>query len=150
MEISRQRIKAEKMGASYATCPVCEGYGLIKNVEPAGLAALRKLQARCLRTDSGKVHLRVPPEIAHWILNHKREDLSGLERRHGIRVLVEPKGSLLRHESEFEFFPREKVEVPPALVAGGRPAPPTPPQLAGKEEPQPPPPADARGPRPAL
>ncbi len=136
LEISRQRIKAEKMGASYATCPVCEGYGLIKNVEPAGLAALRKLQARCLRNDFGRVHMRVPPEIAHWILNHKREDLSGLERRHAIRVFVEPKGSLLRHESEFEFFPREKVEVPPALVAGDRPAPPTPPDLADMESPQ--------------
>ena len=61
MEIARQRIKSEKMGASYATCPVCEGYGLIKNIEPAGLAALRKLQTRCLRTDFGKVHMRVPP-----------------------------------------------------------------------------------------
>jgi len=140
LEISRQRIKAEKMGASYATCPVCEGYGLIKNVEPAGLAALRKLQTRCLRNDFGKVHLRVPPEIAHWILNHKRDDLSGLERRHSIRVLVEPKGSLLRHESEFEFFPRDKVEIPPALVAGDRPAPPTPPDLVDMEGPPPAPP----------
>ena len=26
LEIARQRIKSEKMGASYATCPVCEGY----------------------------------------------------------------------------------------------------------------------------
>ena len=136
LEISRQRIKAEKMGASYATCPVCEGYGLIKNIEPAGLAALRKLQARCLRNDFGKVHMRVPPEIAHWILNHKRDDLSGMEKRHAIRVLVEPKGSLLRHESEFEFFPREKVEVPPALVTGDRPAPPTPPDLVDMEAPQ--------------
>ncbi len=140
LEISRQRIKAEKMGASYATCPVCEGYGLIKNVEPAGLAALRKLQTRCLRNDFGKVHLRVPPEIAHWILNHKRDDLSGLERRHSVRVLVEPKGSLLRHESEFEFFPRDKVEIPPALVAGDRPAPPTPPDLVDMEGPSPAPP----------
>ena len=140
LEISRQRIKAEKMGASYATCPVCEGYGLIKNVEPAGLAALRKLQTRCLRNDFGKVHMRVPPEIAHWILNHKRDDLSGLERRHSMRVLVEPKGSLLRHESEFEFFPREKVEIPPALVAGDRPAPPTPPDLVDMEGPPPAPP----------
>ena len=144
LEISRQRIKAEKMGASYATCPACEGYGLIKNVEPAGLAALRKLQTRCLRNDFGKVHLRVPPEIAHWILNHKREDLGGLERRHSIRVLVEPKPSLLRHESEFEFFPREKVEVPPALITGDRPAPPAPPDLADMEIPQAaPPPAVA-------
>jgi ribonuclease E len=137
LEISRQRIKAEKMGASYTTCPVCEGYGLIKNVEPAGLAALRKLQTRCLRNDFGKVHMRVPPEIAHWILNHKRDDLTGLERRHSVRVLVEPKGSLLRHESEFEFFPREKVEIPPALVAGDRPAPPTPPDLVDMEGPSP-------------
>ena len=135
LEISRQRIKAEKMGASYATCPVCEGYGLIKNIEPAGLAALRKLQARCLRSDFGKVQMRVPPDIAHWILNHKREDLSGLERRHAIRVFVEPKPSLLRHESEFEFFPRERVEVPPALVTGDRPAPPTPPDLVDMELP---------------
>ena len=135
LEISRQRIKAEKMGASYATCPVCEGYGLIKNIEPAGLAALRKLQARCLRSDFGKVQMRVPPDIAHWILNHKREDLSGLERRHAIRVFVEPKPSLLRHESEFEFFPRERVEVPPALVTGDRPAPPTPPDLNDMELP---------------
>ncbi len=144
LEISRQRIKAEKMGASYATCPMCEGYGLIKNVEPAGLAALRKLQARCLRNDFGKISMRVPPEIAHWILNHKRDDLSGLERRHGVRVVVEPKGSLLRHESEFEFFPRERVEVPPALVAGDRPAPPAPPDLTEMESASPvPPPAAA-------
>jgi ribonuclease E len=139
MEIARQRIKSEKMGASYATCPVCEGYGLIKNIEPAGLAALRKLQTRCLRNDFGKVHMRVPPEIAHWILNHKREDLSSLERRHGIKIILEPKGSLLRHESEFEFFPRERVEVPPALVAGDRPAPPAPPDLVELEEPEAPP-----------
>jgi ribonuclease E len=133
LEIARQRIKGEKMGASYATCPVCEGYGLIKNVEPAGLAALRKLQTRCLRNDFGKVHMRLPPEIAHWILNHKREDLSSLERRYQVRILVEPKGSLLRHESEFEFFPREKVEVPPALVTGDRPVPPAPPDLVDLE-----------------
>ena len=141
MEISRQRIKGEKMGASYATCPVCEGYGLIKNVEPAGLAALRKLQTRCIKNDFGKVSMRVPPEIAHWILNHKRDDLVGLERRHQIRIVVEPKGSLLRHESEFEFFPRERVEVPPALVAGDRPAPPAPPDLVDLEEPEVPAPA---------
>jgi ribonuclease E len=139
MEISRQRIKGEKMGASYATCPVCEGYGLIKNVEPAGLAALRKLQTRCLRNDFGKVHMRVPPEIAHWVLNHKREEIVALERRHLIKIVIEPKGSLLRHESEYEFFPRERVEVPPALVTGDRPAPAVPPNLSELEEPEAPP-----------
>lgn len=129
MEIARQRVRGEKMGASYTTCPMCEGYGLVKNVEPAGLAALRKLQVRCMKPDFGRVRMVVPPEIAHWILNHKRDELVALERRQSVRILIEPKASLLRHESEFEFFPREKVEIPPALVILDRPAPPAPPDL---------------------
>jgi ribonuclease E len=129
MEIARQRIKGEKLGASYATCPACEGFGLVKNVEPAGLAALRKLQARCLRGDFGRMRMALPPDVASWILNNKRDDLVQLEKRHGIRVTVESKPALKRHESEFEAFPREKVEEPPALVTGDRPAPQIPPDL---------------------
>jgi ribonuclease E len=134
MEMSRQRLRAEKMQATYASCPMCEGYGLVKNVESAGLAALRKLQARCLRADFGKIRMGVPPEIAQWILNFKREEIVALERRAGIKILVEPKGSLLRHESEFEFYPKEKVEVPPALVLPDRQAPPAPPDMKDLEE----------------
>src|SRR5262249_56905466 len=100
----------------------------------AALAALRKLQARTQRTDFGKIRMGVPPEVCVWILNNKREDLLQLEKRNSIKISVEPKGSLLRHESEFEFFPREKIEVPPALVAGDRPAPPAPPDLSELEE----------------
>jgi ribonuclease E len=129
MEIARQRIKGEKLGASYATCPACEGFGLVKNIEPAGLAALRKLQTRCLRGDFGRMRMALPPDVAAWILNNKREDLVQLEKRNAIRIVVESKPPLKRHESEFETFPREKVEEPPALVTGDRPAPPIPPDL---------------------
>jgi ribonuclease E len=144
MEMSRQRVRAEKMQATYASCPMCEGYGLVKNVESAGLAALRKLQARCLKADFGRIRMGVPPEIAQWILNFKREEIVALERRNGIKILVEPKGSLLRHESEFEFYPREKVEVPPALVLPDRQAPPAPPDMKDLEEA----PTQAEGPSP--
>ena len=130
MEIARQRIKGEKMGASYATCPACEGYGLIKNVESAALSALRKLQARCTRGDFGRIRTALPNEVAAWLLNNKREDLVAMERRHNIRIAVEGKGSLRRHESEFETFPREKTEAPPALAAPDRPLPPLPPDMA--------------------
>ncbi len=130
MEIARQRIRGEKMGASYATCPVCEGHGLVKNVEPAALSALRKLQVRCTRGDFGRMRMALPPEVASWILNYKREDLLQLERRHNIRIGVESKSALLRHESEFETFAGEKTEAPPALVAPDRPMPPLPPDAS--------------------
>jgi ribonuclease E len=115
MEITRQRIKGEKIGASYATCPTCEGFGLVKNVEAAALAALRKLQTRCARGDAGRVRMSVPPEVAVWILNHKRADLGRVEQQHGLRIEVEPNPGLLRHQSEFESFPRKAAEEPAAI-----------------------------------
>ncbi len=130
LEIARQRIKGEKMGASYATCLACEGYGLVKNVESAALSALRKLQARSTRGDFGRMRMGVPNEVAAWILNNKREELSALERRHNIKVVVEGKGTLRRHEAEFETFPRERVEAPPALASPDRSLPPLPPDAA--------------------
>jgi ribonuclease E len=129
MEIARQRLKGEKMGASYTACPSCEGYGLVKNVEAAALAALRKLQTRALRGDVGRIRLALPAEVAQWILNNKREDLSVLERRQGIKVDVEPVATLLRHQVELSTFAREKTEEPPALVGPDRPTPQIPPDL---------------------
>ncbi len=149
MELARQRIRGEKLASTYATCPACEGFGLVKNVESAALAALRKLQARCLRGDFGRMRVALPPEVAQWILNNKREELLQLEKRYNIRVAVEAKLLLLRHQSEFETFPREKVEEPQALVAGDRPAPPLPPDLKEIKEIEAAAPAAAEGAQPA-
>jgi ribonuclease E len=126
MEIARQRIKGEKLGASYATCPACEGYGLIKNVEAAALAALRKLQTRSGRRGIGVIKLKLPTEVATWMLNYKREDLSQIERRNGVRVEVEADDKLLRHESSFEALPPDRVEDPQAGRLEVAPAPPAP------------------------
>jgi ribonuclease E len=141
MEIARQRLKGEKMGASYLTCPMCDGHGLVRTIESAALAALRKLQTRSLRPDVGHLRMLLAPEVANWTVNNKRDELVQLERRHNLRISVEPKPSLLRHQSEFETFPREKVETPPALVGPDRPAPAVPPDLedlpAAPEPPEP-------------
>ena len=80
MECARQRNKSAKMAASYATCPACEGYGLIKNVETAALAALRKLQTRSSRSHIGRLRVGLPTEVAMWLLNNKREELVRIER----------------------------------------------------------------------
>jgi ribonuclease E len=130
MELARQRLKGEKMSASYTTCPTCDGHGLVRTVETAALAALRKLQTRSLRSDIGRIRMFLPPEVAHWTLNNKREELLQMERRQDQRIAVEPREKLLMHEVEFETFPREQVETPPAMVGPDRPAPPVPPDLA--------------------
>jgi len=125
MELARQRIKGTKLAASYATCVVCDGHGLIKNVEAAALAALRKLQTRSARGEFGTLRVGLPPEVATWLLNNKRDELLRLEQRHQISIEVAPGTTLLRHECTFETVAREKREEPPAKTAAGvLPAPP--------------------------
>jgi ribonuclease E len=106
MEIARQRLKSAKMPAMYTDCPTCEGYGLIRNVDVAALAALRKLQTRSTRGDIERIRVALPPDVATWILNHKRDDLLQIEQRQNLRIDIEPHPRLKRHETEFETFAR--------------------------------------------
>ncbi len=134
MELARQRIKVAKMGAMYTACPTCEGYGLVKTVESAALSALRKLQTRSSRGEHGRIRLSLPTEVATWILAAKQEDVSEIERRHAVTVEVVPLANLLRHQTEFEGFPREKGSVAPSLP----PPPAGPPRIAPRtNDPQP-------------
>jgi ribonuclease E len=110
MELARQRIKGAKMAASYNTCSACDGYGLVKNVETAALAALRKLQTRSVRGNIGRIRVGLPPDVAAWLSNNKREELVRIERRHDIHVEIVPAASLLRHEVEFEAIARPPQE----------------------------------------
>jgi ribonuclease E len=134
MEIARQRIRGAKLGASYATCPTCDGHGLIRNIESAALAALRKLQTRAAQGKPGRLQLDLPGEVAVWLLNQKRDELQQIESHHQVRIVVNPDEKLLRHESGFQFeagAPPVPVQVQaPAAAAAAAPEPVTP------EEPQ--------------
>ena len=116
MELARQRLKGAKMAASYATCEVCDGYGLVKNVETSALAALRKLQTRSTRGGVGSIKVALPPDVATWLLNNKREELLRIERTQQLVVEIEPRPTMLRHESDFTSLAREKpLETLPAV-----------------------------------
>jgi len=117
VEIARQRIQGEKMSASYATCPSCDGYGLIKNVETAGLAALRKLQTRASRGGASLIRLVLAPEVATWMLNHKRSELLRIEQSQALTVEIVANAGLRRHETEFEAVPRERGDAAGSDVA---------------------------------
>ena len=117
MELARQRLKGAKMAASYATCHVCDGHGLIKNVETAALAALRKIQTRSPRGDVGGIRVSLPPDVATWLLNNKRQELSRIEQRIAMPLQIEPRSSMLRHEIEFETLPRQQRDDEPAAEA---------------------------------
>jgi ribonuclease E len=117
MEISRQRIKSSKATASFMECPTCSGDGTIRTPEAAARAAFRKIQARIVRGDIGGVKVFLPPDVALYLLNQKRDDLGRLETRHKVQVEVVPEQRLKASQFEIEEIHREEEDVTPIVTA---------------------------------
>lgn len=121
LEISRQRLRPAAAATSYTACPMCEGHGLVRTTESAALVALRKLHHRVAQGDVAALRVSLPPEVAIYLLNQKREDLAQLERRYAARIQIALNDQLMPHQSEFEVRTRLEGEVPeaPQLRLGG-------------------------------
>jgi ribonuclease E len=117
MEVSRQRIKSSKASSSFMECPTCSGDGTIRTPEAAARAAFRKIQARVVRGDISGVKVFLPPEVAGYLLNEKRDDLVRLEARHRVRIHVVPEERMKASQFEIEEIRREEAEVTPMVTA---------------------------------
>lgn len=113
LEMSRQRLKPNLAAASYRVCPQCQGHGQIKSVETQGLAFLRRIQAAsAAKGQLQRIEGRLPLEVADYLLNIKREEISEMERRYDMEIILHGQAGLLPHEAELNTIRREKEETP--------------------------------------
>ncbi len=121
LEVSRQRLRPAAAATSYAACPMCEGHGLVRTTESAALVALRKIHNRVAQGDVATLRVSLPPDVAVYLLNQKRDDVAQLERRYATRIQVVLKADLMPHQSEFEA--RSRLDTgqasPPHMRLGG-------------------------------
>ncbi|MFI5398080.1 MAG: Rne/Rng family ribonuclease [Candidatus Binatia bacterium] len=121
LEVSRQRLRPAAAAASYAACPMCEGHGLVRTTESAALVALRKIHNRVALGDTAALRASLPPEVAVYLLNQKRDDLAQLERRYATRIQVTLEDGLMPHQLEMEVRTRleaGQAKLPPSRVGG--------------------------------
>ena len=102
LEMSRQRLRSGMVEGSTVSCPHCEGRGFIRSVGSMALRVLRAVEEHCQRQKEPAITLRLPPEIAIYILNHKRVQLGGIEDRYGVYIYIESKPSLTASSYEIE------------------------------------------------
>ena len=136
LEISRQRLRPAAAATSYAACPMCEGHGLVRTTESAALVALRKIHHRVAQGDVSTLRVSLPPDVAVYLLNQKRDDVAQLERRYAARIQVVLKESLMPHQSEFEVRTRVEAGAPelPQIRLGGVASTALPPPAGGEAE----------------
>lgn len=90
LELSRQRLRPALAEASYVTCPRCTGTGHIRSTESAALHILRILEEESMKDNTGALHCQVPVDVGTFLLNEKRIDISHIESRHRVNLVIIP------------------------------------------------------------
>jgi ribonuclease E len=88
MEMSRQRIRTSVFESSTEKCPHCGGTGHMRSVSSVALQLLRSLEETLLKGATHNQIVRTRPDIALYVLNHKRAHLRSLEERFRITITI--------------------------------------------------------------
>lgn len=90
MELSRQRLRPALSEGNHITCPRCNGVGVIRDTESCAIQVLRILQEEAMKEGTGAVEAQVPVDVATFLLNEKRNDITKLEARHRVPIVLVP------------------------------------------------------------
>jgi ribonuclease E len=114
MEMSRQRLRPSLAETSFITCAHCGGTGHVRSTESAAIHVLRGIEEEGARRRAAEIVVYAAPQVTLYILNHKRERLSGLEQRYGMHVLC--LGDDIQMNSQFRIE-RLRPHVAPGVPA---------------------------------
>ncbi|UPA25705.1 Rne/Rng family ribonuclease [Shinella oryzae] len=89
LEMSRQRIRASVLESTMQTCPHCNGTGHIRSQSSVALHVLRGIEEYLLKNTTHNITVRTTPDIALYLLNHKRGTIIDYEGRFGVAILID-------------------------------------------------------------
>ena len=90
LEMSRQRLRPALSEGSHITCPRCNGTGHIRDTESSALQILRIIQEESMKENTSAVHVQVPVEVTSFLLNEKRTEITKIELKQRVHVLLVP------------------------------------------------------------
>ncbi|PPR12556.1 MAG: Ribonuclease E [Alphaproteobacteria bacterium MarineAlpha12_Bin1] len=88
MELSRQRLRPSIHEVSAQICIHCGGSGYIRSTESTVLRVLRAIEEEGTRNRSKTITIKVPSDVAIYVLNQKRDVIKDLESRFNFRVFI--------------------------------------------------------------
>ncbi|MCV2354484.1 Rne/Rng family ribonuclease [Paucibacter sp. B2R-40] len=90
LEMSRQRLRPSLSDGNHITCPRCNGTGHIRDTESSALQILRMVQEESMKDNTAAVHVQVPVEVTSFLLNEKRTEITKIEMKQRVTVLLVP------------------------------------------------------------
>jgi ribonuclease E len=114
MEMSRQRIRFGVLESSTHTCPTCAGTGLVRSVPSLALMIMRAIEDHVLRKPGNSINVRMPAEVALYILNTKRSILMVLEDKYNLSITISADNTQMGSQFVIE---RGETRAPEAVKA---------------------------------
>src|SRR5690606_13971918 len=110
LEMSRQRIRASVLESTTQICTHCGGTGHVRSQSSVALHVLRGIEEYLLKNTTHDITVRTTPEIALYLLNHKRGTVVDYEKRFGVSIFAESDDSI--GSTHFAIDRGEPVENP--------------------------------------
>ncbi|WP_025385247.1 Rne/Rng family ribonuclease [Legionella oakridgensis] len=88
LEMSRQRLRLSLGESAQEVCPRCEGRGTVRNIQSHSLSIVRLIEEEALKEKTAEVQVQLPPDMATFIMNEKRDFIINIEKRHDVQVLI--------------------------------------------------------------
>jgi len=108
MQISRQKLGAPIETSNYRVCEHCKGRGIVRSVETLALFYLRRIQTGASRKEVVKVECHFPLDVAQYLLNNKRNEISDMESRNKIDIIIVADPTLKPADHEIICHKQEK------------------------------------------
>jgi ribonuclease E len=88
IEMTRQRIRPSLKRSVYQDCAHCRATGQVKTCESMSIEVMRMIQLVAHKENMARITVRVADDVAHYLLNKKRKEMSRLEESGNIVVQV--------------------------------------------------------------
>lgn len=116
LEISRQRMHSSFMESNYVTCPFCKGQGVIRSAESSATLILRALEEEGIRGTNNHFDVKLPSDVAVYMLNQKRRNLADLEEKYGIEIVISADLSI-KHINDYRIEKSRTARARPEPIA---------------------------------
>ncbi len=111
IEMTRQRIRPSLKRSVYQDCPHCHGTSQVKTCESMSIDVMRLLQLAAHQKSISRIHARVHDDVANYLLNRKRKEITRLEEAGNIQVTITGAAAVSPEMLEFVCYDNNNNEV---------------------------------------
>jgi ribonuclease E len=111
IEMTRQRIRPSLKRSVYQDCPHCLGSGQVKTCESMSIDVMRMIQLAAHKNGVYRIQIRVAEDVASYLLNKKRKEITRLEESGGIQIHISGMPGVAPETLEFLCLDNNNNEI---------------------------------------